>query len=112
MAGGVGHTGGLTNPRPWCGRCRAGYSNTGGPPLPRKRAPLQKKIVVSAFCICFVSPSKLVLFITESRSYIVILQRSSAVLCMTICRSWAQYFKCDFVGSVHQLTWSSLISSL
>ena len=42
MAGGVGHTGGLTNPRPWRGRCRAGYSNTGGPPLPRKRAPLQK----------------------------------------------------------------------
>ena len=36
-------TGGLTNPRPWRGRCRAGYSNTGGPPLPRKRAPLQKK---------------------------------------------------------------------
>ena len=43
MAGGVGHTGGLTNPHPWRGRCRAGYSNTGGPPLPRKRAPLQKK---------------------------------------------------------------------
>ena len=44
MAGGVGHTGGLTNPRPWRGRCGAGYSNTGGPPLPRKRAPLQKKV--------------------------------------------------------------------
>ena len=43
MAGVVGHTGGLTNPRPWRGRCRAGYSNTGGPPLPRKRAPLTKK---------------------------------------------------------------------
>ena len=43
MAGGAGHTGGLTNPRPWRGRCRAGYSNTGGPPLPRKRAPLKKK---------------------------------------------------------------------
>ena len=43
MAGGVGHTGGLTNPRPWRGRCRAGYSNVGGPPLPRKRAPLQKR---------------------------------------------------------------------
>ena len=42
MTGGVGHTGGLTSPRPWRGRCRAGYSNTGGPPLPRKRAPLQK----------------------------------------------------------------------
>ena len=36
MEGDVGHTGGLTNPRPWCGRCRAGYSNTGGPPLPRR----------------------------------------------------------------------------
>ena len=43
MEGGMGHTGGLTNPRPWRGRCRAGFSNTGGPPLPRKRAPLQKK---------------------------------------------------------------------
>ena len=28
----------------WRGRCRAGFSNTGGPPLPRKRAPLQKKV--------------------------------------------------------------------
>ena len=43
MAAGVGHTGGLTKPRPWRGRCRAGYSNTGGPPLPRKRAPSSKK---------------------------------------------------------------------
>ena len=43
MTGGVGHTGGLTNPRPWRRRCRAGYSNTGGPPLPRKRAPSSKK---------------------------------------------------------------------
>ena len=43
MAGGVGYTGGLTNSRPWRGRCRASFSNTGGPPLPRKRAPLQKK---------------------------------------------------------------------
>ena len=43
MVGGVGHTGGLTNPRPWRGSCRAGYSNTGGPPLPRKRAPFTKK---------------------------------------------------------------------
>ena len=37
-------TGGLTNPRPWRGRCRAGYSNTGGPPWPQKRAPLQKSL--------------------------------------------------------------------
>ena len=36
-------TDGLTNPRPWRRRCRAGYSNTGGPPLPRKRAPFTKK---------------------------------------------------------------------
>ena len=35
--------GGLKNPRPWRGRCRTGYSNTGGPPLPRKRAPFTKK---------------------------------------------------------------------
>ena len=26
MEGGMGHTGGLTNRRPWRGRCRAGYS--------------------------------------------------------------------------------------
>ena len=26
-----GHTGGLTSPCPWHGRCRASYSNTGGP---------------------------------------------------------------------------------
>ena len=43
MEGDVGDTGGLTNPRPWRGICRAGYSNTGGPPLPRKRVPLTKK---------------------------------------------------------------------
>ena len=36
-------TGGLTNPRPWRGRCGASFSNTGGPPLPRKRAPFSKK---------------------------------------------------------------------
>ena len=43
MVGGMGHIGGLTNPRPWRGRCQAGYSNTGGPPKPRKWAPCQKK---------------------------------------------------------------------
>ena len=31
--------GGLINPRTWRRRCRASSSNTGGPPLPRKRAP-------------------------------------------------------------------------
>ena len=51
MAGGVGHTGGLTNPRPGRGRCRAGYSNTGGPPLPRKRAPLQKKKSINLYIV-------------------------------------------------------------
>ena len=45
MAGDMGHTGGLTNPRPWRGRCRASYSNTGGPPLPRKRAPTSKNVL-------------------------------------------------------------------
>ena len=50
MAGGVGHTGGLTNPRPWHGRCRAGYSHTGGPLLPRtrKKALLFKKYIFLA----------------------------------------------------------------
>ena len=45
MVGGVGHTGGLTNPRPWRGRCRASCSNTGVPPLPRKRVPYQKNLL-------------------------------------------------------------------
>ena len=47
-------TGGLINPRPWRGRCQAGYSNTGGPPLPRKRAPLTKKYMLNqgaAHCV-------------------------------------------------------------
>ena len=43
MEGGVGQKGNLTNPRPWRGRCQAGCPNTGGPPLPRKRVPLQKR---------------------------------------------------------------------
>ena len=39
MAGRVGHTGGLINPRPWRGRCRAGYSiiPVGLPCLERER---------------------------------------------------------------------------
>ena len=45
MVGGAGHTDGLTDPRPWRGRCQAHLSTTGGPPLPRKRAPLPKKIL-------------------------------------------------------------------
>ena len=36
--------GGPTNPRPGLGQYRAGFSNNGGSPKPRKRAPFQKKI--------------------------------------------------------------------
>ena len=32
-------------PLPWCGRCRAGGCNTGGPPLPQLRAPWQKNSI-------------------------------------------------------------------
>ena len=39
------NNGGLTIPRPCRGRCRAGYSSTDGPPLPRKRAPFSKKLM-------------------------------------------------------------------
>ena len=39
----MGHMGGLINPRPGRGQYRAGFSNTGGSPKPRKRAPCQKK---------------------------------------------------------------------
>ena len=34
-----GAHGWLNKPGPWRGRCRDGSSNTGGPPLPRKRVP-------------------------------------------------------------------------
>ena len=30
-------------PLPWCGRCRAGYCNTGGPPLALKKDTMVKK---------------------------------------------------------------------
>ena len=43
--GDMGHKGGLTNPRPGRGQCRAGPSDTGGSPMPRKRAPCQKKML-------------------------------------------------------------------
>ena len=47
----MGHTGGLINRRLWRGRCRAGYSNTGGPPLPRKRGALSKKCRQNLVCL-------------------------------------------------------------
>ena len=43
MVGDMGHMGDLINPRPWRGQYRAGFSNTGGSPKPRKRAPCQKR---------------------------------------------------------------------
>ena len=46
----AGHTGGLINPRPWQRRCPSGYSNTGGPPLPRKRVSLRRKCQTFAIC--------------------------------------------------------------
>ena len=45
--GGVGQTVGLTNPLPRSGRCQAGFSNTGGPPLPRKMGTFKKRVVVT-----------------------------------------------------------------
>ena len=44
----LGHKGGLINPPPWCGSCRDGCSNTGGPPLPQKRVSCQKKILINS----------------------------------------------------------------
>ena len=54
MVGDMGHTGGLINPCPGRGQCRAGFSNTGGPPQPRKRAPYNKKkdLLSVLFCPC------------------------------------------------------------
>ena len=41
----MGHMGGLIGkPRPGRGQCRASFSNTDGPPKPRKRAPCPKKM--------------------------------------------------------------------
>ena len=45
----MGHTGGLINPRPWRERCRAGYSNTGGPPLPPPRGEKPKTTLIIFF---------------------------------------------------------------
>ena len=54
--GEVWHIGGLMNPSPWHGRCRADYSNTCGPPLPQKRAPLQKRICkLSTILVCSIN---------------------------------------------------------
>ena len=46
MVGDMGHMGGLINPRPWRGQYRAGFSNNGGSPKPRKRAPCQKNYIL------------------------------------------------------------------
>ena len=43
MEGDIRHMGSLINPRPKRGQYQAGFSNTGGSPKPRKRAPCQKK---------------------------------------------------------------------
>ena len=45
MVGDMGHKGGLINPRPRRGQYRAGFSNTGGSPKPRKRAPCKKTLI-------------------------------------------------------------------
>ena len=48
--------GGLINPRPWHGRCRAGYSNTGGPRLPRVRLVKKNILSLSAYnVLCDIS---------------------------------------------------------
>ena len=39
----MGHMGGLINPRPGRGQYRAGFSNTGGSPKPRKEGAVSKK---------------------------------------------------------------------
>ena len=49
MVGDKGHMGGLINPRPGRGQYRAGFSNTGGSPKPRNRAPYQKNRVTGIF---------------------------------------------------------------
>ena len=43
MVDDVGHTSDLTNPHPGRRRCRAGHSNTGGPPLTSREGARNKK---------------------------------------------------------------------
>ena len=49
--------GGLINPRPGRGQYRAGFSNTGGSPKPRKRAPCQKKGDKLRLCVFLAATS-------------------------------------------------------
>ena len=52
------------------------------------------------------------MFILVNLSKMVVSHLSSFVFFITECRSCAQYFKWDLVGSVHQVTLSNLFSSL
>ena len=51
----MGHMGGLINPRPGRIQYRAGLSNTGGSPGPRKRAPCQKKTLLTMQIVFYMS---------------------------------------------------------
>ena len=71
--------------RPWRGRCRAGYSNTGGPPLPGKRAPCQKNMCCGptfflelALCLMFVHGLGWSPVVTACPSKLACYQRSRA----------------------------------
>ena len=83
-------TGGLTNPRPWRRRCRAGFSNTGGPPLPRKRVPLQKKECQKNVATTLIIPWPLVL-LTEIKNYLEALQFKAANM-------WCKHLKFLFLA--------------
>ena len=58
----MGHVGGLINPRPGRGQYRAGFSNTGGSPKHRKRAPCQKSVVVAVLTLFNTIHMKLMYF--------------------------------------------------
>ena len=47
IVGDAGHKGGLTNPCPWRGQCRAGFSNTSGPPKSHSEGAASKKVLKS-----------------------------------------------------------------
>ena len=68
--------------------------------------------IVYALCMCLSPPLKLSVFISDMQSQIVTSNWLSGELCTydCVCRSWAQYCKCD--GFVHQFTWSSLSFSI
>ena len=79
----MGHMGGLINPRPGRGQDRTGFSNTGGSPKPRKRAPCQKKILP------FLQTIRTLLI--PDPLYSILIEESTCCLHAVVCSSLADW---------------------